>query len=267
VNDAVDRIILERQALDRGFPGSVMVSVAGHSFLAGGFFIASLLVRPEPPLRVMDGFVAEVPRGGGGSRQEPGPAPVPAPVPQPPQTEAPAPPQDLPPSVQKPPKEEPPRVALPDPELKHHRKKETPPPPAPGGHGKPASRAAVRGGMTGGGTSSQPFGIEFGPAGPGMPNGTTTGGDWYIATVQQKIWMIWTQQIKDAFTQPIGVSFTILANGDVDGESVRLTQPSGSTLLDLAAKRAVMSAGPFGPLPKEYGTNRYTIEAIFKPTS
>jgi TonB family protein len=268
VNDAVDKVILERQALDRGFPGSVLVSIAAHSFLAGGILIASLLAPKEPLLRVMDGFAAEIPRGGGGGPQAPAPAEVPPPVHAPPATEAPAPEtKEAAPSFIRPPKELPPARALPDLEKKHHTKP-TPPPPNPGGHGKPGTHAQTRSGMPGGtGTSSQPLGIELGPQGFGNPNGTETGGDWYIASVQQKIWMIWTQQIKENFNQPIGVTFTIDASGNVDMENVRLTQPSGSTLLDLAAKRAVMTAGPFGPLPKDYGTNRITIEATFKPTS
>jgi TonB family protein len=77
--------------------------------------------------------------------------------------------------------------------------------------------------------------------------------------------MIWTQEIKAGFTQPIGVTFTILADGQL-GE-VRVTQPSGATLLDNAALRAIYSAAPFGPLPKDYGTNQKTIQALFKPIS
>jgi TonB family protein len=61
------------------------------------------------------------------------------------------------------------------------------------------------------------------------------------------------------------VTFTILADGSVT--DVQVTQPSGATMLDLAAARAVHSAAPFGPLPKDYGTNRKTVQALFKPTS
>jgi outer membrane biosynthesis protein TonB len=46
-----------------------------------------------------------------------------------------------------------------------------------------------------------------------------------------------------------------------------LTQPSGAALLDMAAQRAVLNASPFGPLPREYGQNPRTIQAIFRPTS
>ena len=48
---------------------------------------------------------------------------------------------------------------------------------------------------------------------------------------------------------------------------VKVVQSSGATLLDLAAQRAIYSAAPFGPLPKDYGTNRKTIQASFKPTT
>jgi outer membrane biosynthesis protein TonB len=48
---------------------------------------------------------------------------------------------------------------------------------------------------------------------------------------------------------------------------VRVTQPSGAALLDMAAQRAIFNAAPFGPLPREYGQNPRTIQALFRPTS
>jgi TonB family protein len=128
--------------------------------------------------------------------------------------------------------------------------------------GKPEKASAP---ATGSPTASQTPGVEFGPPGPGVPDGTDSGGDWYLAGVQQKIWVLWNQQIKSGFTQPVAVVFTILADGSVT--DVNVVQSSGATLLDLAAKRAVFSAAPFGPLPKDYGTNRKTIQALFRPTS
>jgi TonB family protein len=107
-------------------------------------------------------------------------------------------------------------------------------------------------------------GLSFGPPGPGSPTGAETGGDWYMASVQQKIWMIWNQQVKAGFTKPIGVSFTIQADGTVT--DVVTTQSGGVSLLDMAAKRAIFSAQPFGPLPRDYGTNRKTVQAVFQPT-
>jgi TonB family protein len=59
------------------------------------------------------------------------------------------------------------------------------------------------------------------------------------------------------------VTFTILTDGSVT--DVNVTQPSGVALLDMAAQRAILNAAPFGPLPREYGTNRRTIRALFRP--
>jgi TonB family protein len=98
-----------------------------------------------------------------------------------------------------------------------------------------------------------------------VPTGSDSGGDWYLAGVQQKIWTIWNQQLKAGYTQSVGVTFTILPDGQVTG--VRITQSSGVSLLDLAAQRAILNAAPFGPLPREYGQNPRTIEALFRPTS
>jgi TonB family protein len=119
--------------------------------------------------------------------------------------------------------------------------------------------------VAGRGAASATPGLEFGPPGPGVPTGTDSGGDWYLAGVQQKIWMVWNQQIKAGYTQSVGVTFTILPDGNVTG--VRVTQPSGASLLDMAAQRAILNAAPFGPLPREYGQNPRTIQALFKPTS
>jgi TonB family protein len=61
------------------------------------------------------------------------------------------------------------------------------------------------------------------------------------------------------------VSFAILADGNVT--DVRVIQASGVSLVDFAAQRAVLNAGPFTPLPKDYGTDRLTIQAVFKPVA
>jgi TonB family protein len=247
VNDAVDRVLEERRDLPDGFVSGFAVSGFVHLLLVGGVFLASVLFPPRPLIRIMDGFVA-LPRGGGGAPNPAPPAPVaPKPVPS---EEPPAP--EPPPKVIKPPKEEP-RKGLPELDAKKGKKK--PETPKPSG-GAPGAK----------GTSSGTQGLSIvGPAGPGVPGGTDALGDWYLASVQQRIWMIWTRQLLTGFTTEIAVSFTILADGNV--EDVRLVQPSGVTLLDLAAQRAVQTAAPFGPLPKNYGTNRYTIQAVFKPTS
>jgi TonB family protein len=102
-----------------------------------------------------------------------------------------------------------------------------------------------------------------GPAGIGVPGGDDASGDWYLAGVQRKIWMIWTRQIKSGFAAPITVSLTITETGAVD--DVRVVESGGVALLDAAAQRAVYSAAPFTPLPRTYGTNRLTIRAVFRP--
>jgi TonB family protein len=252
VNEAVDRLISERQRLDAGLHGTLLVSIVGHLFLVGGVVVLPSLLPKEPPLRVADGFAVVLPRGGGGSPTATAP-PASAPQPAPVVSAAPAPA----PKVLKP-QADAPRHSNALPALDSKRTARRPEPPV----AQPAKAAA--GGMAGGTGSSTP-GLEFGPPGPGVPDGTDTGGDWYLAGVQQKIWMLWNQQIKSGFAQPIGVTFTIMPDGQVT--NVRVTQPSGASLLDMAAQRAVLNAAPFGPLPRDYGQNPRTIQALFRPTS
>jgi protein TonB len=265
VNEAVDKVIEEREALDRGFPAGMLLSTVAHVVvlaLAAGS--AWLTAKPQFE-RVPMGFVA-TPRGGGGPLVEAAAPPAPAPTvadPAPP-----APPKvEPPPKVIKPPKEEP-KKGLPRPDAKKSRTKPTPPPrtaQATPPDARGTSPAAGARGATGTSSATPGLGI-IGPAGPGSPTGTDSLGDWYLAGVQRKIWTIWTRQVRSGFTQSITVSFTILADGAVELGSVQVVQSSGAQLLDNAALRAVMSASPFGPLPKNYGTNRITIQALFQPT-
>jgi len=252
--DAVSTSIAERGALDRGFSRGVVLSVAAHLALVGVAVGATLLRPRRPVLQVMDGILIALPPGGGGPS---GPPPAPAqPVPQQP---PPAAQPEPPPKIVKPPKAEP-RRGLPEPDAKRSNKKpEKTLPPHTGGltpdRGRP--QAPSTGTYTG---------LDLvGPAGPGVPGGTDPMGDWYLAGVQRKIWTIWTQQIRGDFNQSVTVTFTILADGSLDPD-VRVIQSSGASLLDNAAKRAVYSAAPFAPLPKDYGTNPFTIQATFKPT-
>jgi len=267
MNEAVDHVIEQREAMDRGFSAGIVLSIGLHLLFAGAAF-ASAWFSAAPPIKIaVDGFAVPMPPGGGGPVE-----PEPAPAAAPPATTAaapePAPPApEPPPKVIKPPKEEP-RKGLPPPDAKKTKpktEKATPPP----RYGPPApERGTASTGAAGGtGTNSATPGVGLvGPAGPGVPNGTDPFGDWYLAGVQRKIWLIWTRQIKQAFTQQIVVSFTITGDGSLEDGSVRIVQSSGVQLLDLAAQRAVFSGSPFGPLPKTYGTNRYTIQALFQPT-
>jgi len=252
VSDAVSRLLAEREALERGLPATLVLSVSAHLALVGAAVILPLLLPHEPPLRVADGFAVVLPRGGGGIPAAPAP-PAQAAQPEPKPVESAPPP---PPAVLKPPpKAEPRPDALPLPGARSVKRPPTPPP----------VRATASAGATAAGrsTASATPGLEFGPPGPGVPTGTDSGGDWYLAGVQQKIWMTWNQQLKAGYTQSVGVTFTILQDGQVTG--MRVTQPSGVSLLDMAAQRAILNAAPFGPLPREYGQNSKTIQAFFRP--
>jgi len=256
VSDAVDRVLRDRQALDHGFEGSLLLSSAAHVLVVVIALAAQFLIPSEPPLRVQDGFVVAMPPGGGG-KPNVNPAPAPSQPPRAtPEPEAPEPPQpEPPPKIVKPPKDAP-KTGLPEVDSNRRSKPEKTPPPRP----------AATGGAPGGtGTSSQTPGLEFGPPGPGAPGGTDPFGDWYMAGVQRKIWMLWSQQVRDVTSKEVVVSFTIQADGSVS--DVQVVQSSGIFLLNQAAQRAILSAAPFGPLPKDYGTNRITIQAIFRPSS
>jgi TonB family protein len=265
VNEAVDRLIAERGRMERGLPVTMLASLFGHLMLVASAIVLPRLLPHEPPLRVADGFAVLLPRGGGGSPTAQAP-PAEGPAPQPLPAASAAPP---PPKVLKPPVEAPRPRALPLPDSRRVARNRPEPPVPPGrASASPSSRPApaASGGVPGGtGTSSAFAGVLIGPPGPGVPDGTDAGGDWYIAGVTQKIWMIWNQQIKAGFSRPIGVTFTIQPNGTVT--DVRVSQPSGAALLDMAAQRAVLNAAPFGPLPREYGGNPRTIQALFRPTS
>lgn len=264
MNDPVDRVLVERQrTLDAGFQTGVLASLVAHLLTVGLAFAAPLMFPKEPPIKIADGFAVVLPRGGGGNpdaggQETPPPVETPAPAPQP------EPPAPEPPKVLKPPKEEP-KQGLP--ELDSRRKSKKPDKPAPRAVGKPDTKGKAKSAGTsqsGPGASSGTPGLAIGPPGPGIPDGADSG-DWYLAGVQQKIWSIWARQIKTGFTKPVGITFTILADGNVT--DVQVTEPSGVTLLDLAAQRAILTAAPFGPLPKTYDTNRKTIQAVFQPTS
>jgi len=252
VSDAISRLLSERESLEHGLPATLVLSVSAHVALVGAALILPMLLPQEPMLKVADGFAVVLPRGGGGMPAAPAPK-VRAPAAKPEPVESAAPPP-APVVLKPPPKAEPRPDALPLPNARGARRPATPPP----------VRATAPQAAASGAAGATP-GLELGPPGPGVPTGTDSGGDWYLAGVQQKIWMTWNQQIKAGYTQSVGVTFTILPNGQVTG--VRVTQPSGVSLLDMAAQRAILNAAPFGPLPREYGHNPRTIQALFKPTS
>jgi protein TonB len=251
MNDAVDRVIIEREEMDQGLPGGLILSVGGHALLLGGTILFALFGPHEPILQVQSGFMVPLPRGGQGSltAQEPAPA---SPQLEPAKPDVTPPKVEPPPKVQKPPKEEK-RKGLPEPDAKKTKT-------------KPEKSPEPRSGGTAGGTgtSTQTPGLEFAPAGPGVPGGTDVGGDWYLAGVQRKIWMLWAQQMRASGSPSVTMKFTILADGSVT--DIGIVQTSGVSAVDMAAWRAIESAAPFRALPPNYA-DRYPIQALFKPTS
>jgi len=260
VSDAISRLLAERERQDHGLNTTLLVSLTGHFGLAALAVVLPMFLPREPPIKLNESVFVVMPRGGGGTPQAPAPAPEPVAKPKPEESAAPPPPPVV---LKPPPKAEPRPNALPLPDAK--TKRPTPPPVR--AVTKPMTSASSGSAGTTPATKSAASatpGLEFGPPGPGVPTGTETGGDWYLASVQQKIWMIWNQQIKTGYTQSVGVTFTIQPDGSVT--DVRLSEPSGASLLDFAAQRAVLNAAPFGPLPREYGQKSFTIRAVFKPT-
>lgn len=259
MNDPVDTVLAQREALDRGFSGSLLLSGLAHAALLGSVLIAAFLAPKQPLLQLADGFAEPLPGGGRGNPNPapPAPAPVQSAAPEPAAAPQPAPP----PQIIKPPKEEP-RQGLPEPDARKPPKARPEPTPVRPGASATLGKAATSGGG-GHGTAQSPFGLEFGKEGPGIPGGGDTG-DYYLAGVQRKVWTIWMQQVKNDFSQPVSVAFTILADGTVT--NVQVTRSSGVYLLDNAAQRAVMAAGPFSRLPRDYGTDQITVQANFKPT-
>jgi protein TonB len=249
VIDAVDRLIAERLAMDRGFSAAAVVSVIGHMVLVVGALAIPALLPRAPLLKAGTVFAIPLPRGGGGPQTTEAPAPAKEPAPA---VEAP-PPERPAPKIAKPPKEEP-RKGLPELNAKK----------APG-RKEPQPVQAVRpgGAPAGTGSASVTPGLAIGPVGPGVPGGTDVSGDWYLASVQRKIWTLWVSQIKPETPNEAVVAFTIQADGSLT--DVRLVQSSGIYRVDYVARSAVETAGPFAPLPKDYGTNRISIQAVFKP--
>lgn len=246
--DAVDRLIAERQALDHGLSAGMAAAVVGHILIALACIVLPALLPKPQLIRPQTAFAVILPRGGGGSPQvQEAAAPVP-PRPEPKAAEPAAPPS----KIVKPPHEEK-HQGLAPPDAKKNRPRPEPPQAA-----APASAAAASSVLPGGAR-----GMSIGPPGPGVPGGADTGGDWYLAGVQRRIWGIWASQIKPQTQASVIITFVILADGNVS--DVRVLQPSGVSLVDFAAQRAVLSAAPFTSLPRDYGTDRLEIQAVFKP--
>lgn len=263
MRDAVDSVIEAREALDHGFSGSLLMSGLVHGLLVGGAFLAAFLAPKEPLIKIAQGFTVQM----AGGRGNPNPAPqAPAPAPPKPERAEPEAKPEPPPQIAKPPQEAK-REGLPEPDAKKPTAKPTakpePPRPAPRSSAPPATGTPARTAGGGGtGTANSPIGLEVLPDGAGVGRGIDNG-DYYMAAVQRKIWSIWLQQVKQTFQQPVVVTFVLQPDGSVP--TVQVTQSSGVSMLDLAARRAVQTAAPFSPFPKDYANRPLTITAEFRP--
>lgn len=101
-------------------------------------------------------------------------------------------------------------------------------------------------------------GIDIGPA---SELGNRFGA--YVDLMRDQIADHWnTADVHALPSQKCAVTFTIARNGMVS--NVRVSQPSGSYLLDTSAKRALLDANPLPPLPREFAQNEVTVELWFQ---
>jgi protein TonB len=106
------------------------------------------------------------------------------------------------------------------------------------------------GGGVGIGTDS-PFGTQFG---------------WYAKLVRDQVARNWKQSDVDARLQTgaVVVTFTILRDGSVPPQSVKVSQTSGNRALDYSALRAVHDAVPFQALPPGFPRQDAAVELRFE---
>jgi TonB family protein len=119
----------------------------------------------------------------------------------------------------------------------------------PGGRGTvPGGKGDVRGAEEGpvGGVGNS---LEIGGFGPGGGTSDTRFPfAWYAQIVYQRLWRSW--EMREDTTRECTMAFVILRDGEVD--DVRVQKPSGDTLFDFSARRAVVVSAPFPPLPQGY---------------
>jgi TonB family protein len=100
-------------------------------------------------------------------------------------------------------------------------------------------------------------------AGTGGALGSRFG--WYVSLLEQKVRETWdTSQIDPTLqTAPIViVVFDLQKDGSV--RNVRFLEASGHPTLDNSARRAIIDASPFTPLPDGFERNSARVEFSFK---
>jgi periplasmic protein TonB len=85
----------------------------------------------------------------------------------------------------------------------------------------------------------------------------------YTNLMRDRIAQHWNRaNVHSLPSQKCAVSFTIARNGTVS--NVRVSQPSGDSLLDTSAERAVLDANPLPSLPPQFERNEVTVEVWFQ---
>lgn len=115
--------------------------------------------------------------------------------------------------------------------------------------------------------SSQMYGMTPGSGGVGVgtgaPFGTRFGA--YAGIVRDRVAQKWRTDELDPrmnTAPPVIVVFEIARDGSV--RNVRVAQSSNLMALDNSARRAILEAGPFPPLPAQYDGSSATIEFWFQ---
>jgi protein TonB len=101
--------------------------------------------------------------------------------------------------------------------------------------------------------------------GTNNPLGTQFG--WYAKLIINQVASKWqTAQLNPRIqTAPVvTVTFTILKDGSVPQNSIKVTQSSGILPVDISAQRAVMDAGHFPPLPPGFTRDQADVELRFE---
>jgi TonB family protein len=142
----------------------------------------------------------------------------------------------------------------------------------------PKAKADKTGGRTMSGTGGQGgAGLRIGGVGPGSGDGPGGGGGqlgignfpyaYYLQIIQDRISARWFQSLVDPGvdgTFQTTVYFRIFRDGSIS--EVEIKESSGLPSLDLSAKRAVVSAAPFPPLPTDYDEQYLGIRLVFEHT-
>ena len=104
--------------------------------------------------------------------------------------------------------------------------------------------------------------LEIGGFGPGGAGGAGNQFPfkWYGELVYKRLWEAWDRT--DAGTLECKVAFKILKDGKVAG--VKIKSSSGDSLFDMTAKRAVLAAEPFPPLPDGFKESELPILVRFR---